>query len=199
MSFLPSGLPPIRDTERARPTRPLFVHGMLNYPPKVRARIDTLNDQLDSCLIHHGATRVQLGRGWTYRDPGLIASAACAVQQEAVNAYANSKGGQVGAGGSPACAEGVLGVLALPRDLDGIPCGPAGSAGVRSGRCPRRVRRTPRRAPADSSSSFVQVPGLGLRVPGPDGIHFLGRSTLGSRTNGSQSSGMRGEAEEFAI
>jgi hypothetical protein len=61
------------------------------FSKAVQAKIDRLNDDLDSCLLAHGARRVALaGGGWTYTDPGGRPSAACAAVQARVNAYADS-------------------------------------------------------------------------------------------------------------
>jgi hypothetical protein len=76
-------------TPKTAPRR-AFVNGILNYSPAVRAKIDRLNNSLDSCLLRNGATRIVAGRGWTYNDPRGAAGKACSGEQNAVNTYANS-------------------------------------------------------------------------------------------------------------
>jgi hypothetical protein len=61
------------------------------FSKAVQARIDQLNQELDTCLLANGAKRVALERGWTYTNPGGDPAAACAGVQARVNAYADSE------------------------------------------------------------------------------------------------------------
>jgi hypothetical protein len=71
--------------------RAYFVHGKLTYPAEIAAKIDSLNNALDSCYRANGATKTSIPQGgWTYDDPNGTATAACSAQQNAVNAFANS-------------------------------------------------------------------------------------------------------------
>jgi hypothetical protein len=61
------------------------------FSKAVQARVDSLNAELDQCLLGNGAKRIPLERGWTYTDPGGRPSAACTDAQARVNSYANSE------------------------------------------------------------------------------------------------------------
>ena len=68
-----------------------WVHGKLQDPPAIAARIASLNGALDVCLTSHGAPRVGIaGGGWTYNDPHGVAQAACQSQVDAVNTFDHS-------------------------------------------------------------------------------------------------------------
>ena len=68
-----------------------FEHGQLHWPARIAGTIGRLNDALDSCYLAHGAKHVPFENGgFSYSDPTGSAKAACALEQGAVNDYAES-------------------------------------------------------------------------------------------------------------